>query len=224
MKILVAEDEEGMQYAITTALHMSGYETDSALNGLEAVEMASKNAYDCMLFDVMMPQMDGIEALKKIRASGNVCPVIMLTAKSQVDDRVIGLDAGADDYLSKPFSMKELIARVRSQLRRSDKAYTPRKLSIGNITLDLEQQELSSENGIRLAKKETRLLEYLILNRDKTLSTDEIYAHVWDDEPEIEKDVVWVYISYLRQKLISVNANVAIVGEQGADYSITEAI
>ncbi len=220
MKVLIAEDESGMRYAIVTALKLNGFEADEAVDGQEAVEMSASGAYDCMVFDIMMPRKNGIEALKEIRESGNVTPVIMLTAKAEIEDRVDGLESGADDYLTKPFSMKELIARIRSLMRRQEGAYTRQRLAIGNITLDVEQQELSSHNSIRLAKKETRLLEYLILNEGKELSTDDIYSHVWADEPDIEKDVVWVYISYLREKLHSAGADIIIAGEKDGSFII----
>ena len=223
MKILVAEDEKGMQYAIVKMLEISGYEADSAYDGEQALKMASDGAYDCMIFDIMMPKMDGIEVLKQIRSKGDVTPVIMLTAKAEVEDRIEGLDAGADDYLTKPFAMKELLARVRSQLRRKED-YTPQSLTLGNLTLDVEKQEMSARNDIRLAKKETRLLEYFLLNSDKELTTQEIYNHVWADESQVEKDVVWVYVSYLRQKLSSVDADVEIIGEKDMSFKLCEKV
>ncbi len=218
MRILIAEDERQMQYAIGQVLKMSGYECDSAYNGMEALEKVSQNAYDCMICDIMMPVMDGIEAVKQIREKGHTFPVIMLTAKTQVDDRVDGLDAGADDYLTKPFSMKELLARIRSLIRRND-TYTQTRISLGNVVLDKDTQELRAENSIRLAKKEAQLLEYFLLNREKNLSTDDIFSHIWKDE-EMEKDVVYVYVSYLRGKLSSVAADIEITGERDGDFRL----
>ena len=220
MKVLIAEDEYGMRYAVSQALRLNGFDTDEAADGQEAVDKAASGAYDCMVFDIMMPVKDGIEALREIRASGDVTPVIMLTAKSEVDDRIEGLDSGADDYLTKPFAMKELMARIRSQVRRKEQTYADRMIRYGNLTLDMDRLELSAANGISLAKKEARLLKYLIHNEGKELSTAQIHSHVWDDDPVMEIEAVWVYISYLREKLGSVNANVAIDGNKGESFSI----
>ncbi|MBQ3335747.1 MAG: response regulator transcription factor [Eubacteriaceae bacterium] len=219
-KILLAEDEKELQKAEVTVLQMSGYEVDAVDNGMQAVEAAKTNIYDCMVIDIMMPVMDGIEALKAIRASGNVTPVILLTAKAEIDDRITGLDAGADDYLTKPFAMKELLARIRSMTRRQE-AYTPTKLSIGNVTLNTEQQELSVENAIRLANKESKLMEFLMLNAEKDVSTMEILNHVWHGDPEADMDIVWIYISYLRKKLESIDANIFIDGERDQSFILT---
>ena len=167
----------------------------------------------------MMPVMDGIEALTAIRASGNVTPVILLTAKSEVDDRITGLDAGADDYLTKPFAMKELLARIRSMTRRNE-TYTPSTLSIGNVTLNVDQQEIAVENAIRLASKESKLMAFLILNAGKEISTQEIFNHVWQGDPEADLDIVWIYISYLRKKLESIDANIFIQGERNQSFTL----
>ncbi len=221
MRILLAEDEQQLSRAVAAVLSHSGYEVDTAENGAVAVRLAEENAYDCMVFDIMMPVMDGIEALRKIRETGNVTPVIMLTAKAEVEDRIGGLDAGADDYLTKPFAMGELAARIRSATRRRE-SFTPKVLTMGNISLDTDQEELKAENSVRLAKKESELLEYLLLNRNKELTLDEIYRRVWADDPEIERDVVWVYISYLQNKLTAVSANVKIAGGKMGPYMLTE--
>ncbi len=219
-KILLAEDEKELQKAEVTVLELSGYEVDAVNNGKEAVEAAKTNIYDCMVIDIMMPVMDGIEALTAIRASGNVTPVILLTAKSEVDDRITGLDAGADDYLTKPFAMKELLARIRSMTRRKE-TYTPTKLTIGNVTLNTEQQEISVENAIRLANKESKLMAFLMLNTGKDISTLEILNHVWQGDSEADTEIVWIYISYLRKKLESIDADVVIIGEKNQNYTLT---
>lgn len=216
MRILIAEDEAELSRAVSAVLAHQGYEVIAAADGAEAVEKASDGTFDCMVFDIMMPRMDGIEALKRIRSTGDMTPVIMLTAKAEVDDRVDGLDAGADDYLTKPFSMKELLARIRSMTRRST-AFTPTKLSFGSVKLDTEIQELSSHNSIRLARKEAKLMEYLMLNPGKALSTEDIFARIWKDEEETT-EIVWVYISYLRQKLLAVRADLEIAGEYGGSF------
>ena len=217
MKVLLAEDEEELSRALAAVLKHENIECDAAFNGQEALELASEGSYDCMIFDVMMPVMDGITALKTLRAQGNLTPVIMLTAKSEIDDRVEGLDAGADDYLTKPFAMKELLARLRSMTRRQG-SFTPTTLSLGSVTLDTEEQELSAKNAIRLANKESRLMEYLMLNPGKEISTENIFEHVWKGEEAADIGIVWVYISYLRQKLMSINADIGIEGDKGGSY------
>ena len=163
MKILLAEDEPQLNHVITVALQSAKYDVDSVFNGQEAVNAASKNAYDAMIFDIMMPVMDGITALKKIREQGNKTYVMMLTAKSEVDDKVTGLESGADDYLTKPFSLKELIARLHSLERRSEN-YSTENLQYGDLKLNVSDQELVAHNSIRLANKETELLQYFLLN------------------------------------------------------------
>ncbi|MBR1875845.1 MAG: response regulator transcription factor [Lachnospiraceae bacterium] len=217
MKVLLAEDEEELSRALAAVLKHENIECDAVFNGQEALERASEGSYDCMIFDVMMPVMDGITALKTLRAQGNLTPVIMLTAKSEIDDRVEGLDAGADDYLTKPFAMKELLARLRSMTRRQG-SFTPTTLSLGSVTLDTEEQELSAKNAIRLANKESRLMEYLMLNPGKEISTENIFEHVWKGEEAADIGIVWVYISYLRQKLMSINADIGIEGDKGGSY------
>ncbi|MBO5552170.1 MAG: response regulator transcription factor [Lachnospiraceae bacterium] len=223
MKILLAEDTEELNRATTQVLTMQGYTVDPVFDGQAAVEHAASGSYDCMIFDIMMPVKDGITALKEIRATGDVTPVILLTAKAEVDDRVEGLDAGADDYLTKPFAMKELLARVRS-LKRRKASYTPTDLTLGSVRLSVSEQELSARNSIRLSIKESRLMEYLMLNADKELDTETIFSHVWQNE-EVEGDpvdAVWIYISYLRQKLMSINADIGIEGMKGGSFVLKD--
>ena len=221
MKLLLAEDEKEMQYALVTVLKHYDYEVDSAYDGEQALELAKSGSYDCMILDIMMPKKTGIELLKEIRGAGDVTPVIMLTAKAEVDDRIEGLDAGADDYLTKPFAVKELLARVRSLTRRNE-SYTPKVLQFSNLTLHMGQQELVARNSIRLATKESKMLELFLLNPGKELSTEDIYKHVWPDEEEKDIGLVWIYISYLRSKLLSVDADVEIQGEAGESFCLVE--
>ncbi|KMO85647.1 transcriptional regulator [Megasphaera cerevisiae DSM 20462] len=221
MKILLAEDEREMSAALTAILSHSGYEVDAVYDGIAAVEKAQADTYDCMVFDIMMPKLDGIDALKKLRSSGDVTPVIMLTAKAEVDDRITGLDAGADDYLTKPFAMGELLARIRSMTRRTS-SFTPTKLSVGAVALDVEEQELSCKNSIRLANRETKLMKFFMLNAGKALPTDVIFTHVWKDETDVDETIVWMYVSYLREKLDSINADIQIKGDKGEDFLLTE--
>lgn len=225
MKILVAEDEIQMNRVLTTALTHEGYDVDSVYDGQAAIDMANENAYDVMVMDIMMPVKSGIEAVQEIRQTGNQSHIIMLTAMAEVDDRVTGLDAGADDYLTKPFLLKELLARLRSMSRRVDTNFTSNILTVGTVTLNVGEQELVSQNTIRLAGKESKMLEFFMLNAGKKLSTDQIFNHVWandKDDPEIDNGYVFIYVSYLRQKLKSIGANVVIEGEEMGDYELKE--
>ena len=225
MKILVAEDEIQMNRVLTTALTREGYDVDSVYDGQAAIDMANENAYDVMVMDIMMPVKSGIEAVQEIRQTGNQSHIIMLTAMAEVDDRVTGLDAGADDYLTKPFSLKELLARLQSMSRRVDTNFTSNILTVGTVTLNVGEQKLVSQNTIRLAGKESKMLEFFMLNAGKKLSTDQIFNHVWandKDDPEIDNGYVFIYVSYLRQKLKSIGANVVIEGEEMGDYELKE--
>lgn len=221
MKILLAEDEQQLSRVLETAMTHEGYQVDTAFDGQEAVDLAKENAYDLMILDIMMPVKTGIEALKEIRQTGNTTYVIMLTAMSEVDDKVTGLDAGADDYLTKPFSLKELLARLRSMSRRVE-TFTPNLLQIGQTRLNVGEHELVSSNSIRLAGKESKMMEFLMLNAQKSLSTQEIFRHVWskDEDEDLDEGFVWIYISYLRQKLKAIHADLAILGEEGGSFTL----
>ncbi|MDQ8693199.1 MULTISPECIES: response regulator transcription factor [Streptococcus] len=221
MKILLAEDEQQLSRVLETAMTHEGYQVDIAFDGQEAVDLAKENAYDLMILDIMMPVKTGIEALKEIRQTGNTTHVIMLTAMSEVDDKVTGLDAGADDYLTKPFSLKELLARLRSMSRRVA-TFTPNLLQIGQTSLNVGEHELISSNSIRLAGKESKMMEFLMLNAQKSLSTQEIFRHVWskDEDEDLDEGFVWIYISYLRQKLKAIHADLAILGEEGGSFTL----
>ena len=221
MKILLAEDEQQLSRVLETAMTHEGYQVDTAFDGQEAVDLTKGNAYDLMILDIMMPVKTGIEALKEIRQTGNTTHVIMLTAMSEVDDKVTGLDAGADDYLTKPFSLKELLARLRSMSRRVA-TFTPNLLQIGQTSLNVGEHELISSNSIRLAGKESKMMEFLMLNAQKSLSTQEIFRHVWskDEDEDLDEGFVWIYISYLRQKLKAIHADLAILGEEGGSFTL----
>ena len=220
MKLLLAEDEKDMAAALVAVLEHSGYEVDAVHDGKAALDLAQKGAYACMVFDVMMPLMDGVTALKELRAAGDMTPVLLLTAKAEVEDRIEGLDAGADDYLSKPFAMGELLARLRSLTRRAE-TYAPAELSLGSVKLDVEKQELAARSAVRLASKETQLMQLLMANAGKRVTTSEIYERIWQGAEE-GTDIVWVYISYLRQKLKAIHGDLAILGDQGGSYMICE--
>lgn len=222
MKILLAEDTGDMNHVLTAALTHEGYDVDSAFDGEEALDFVRTNGYDAMVLDIMMPKKDGLQVLKELREENIVTPVLLLTAKAEVDDRVNGLDAGADDYLTKPFAMKELLARVRAMTRRKTE-YAAKKLQYGDFSLDDEKFELSCENSVRLSVKEFELLQALILNQNHEVSTQYLLEHVWDGAEEAGPDTVWLYISYLRGKLRSVASNVEIEGERGSSFRLTEA-
>ena len=222
MKILLAEDTRDMNHVLTAALTHEGYDVDSAFDGEEALDFVRTNGYDAMVLDIMMPKKDGLQVLKELREENIVTPVLLLTAKAEVDDRVNGLDAGADDYLTKPFAMKELLARVRAMTRRKTE-YAAKKLQYGDFSLDDEKFELSCENSVRLSVKEFELLQALILNQNHEVSTQYLLEHVWDGAEEAGPDTVWLYISYLRGKLRSVASKVEIAGERGSSFRLTEA-
>ena len=218
MNILLAEDEKDLSRALVAVLEHNGYNVTPVYDGEAAVWQAKENGFDCMIFDIMMPKMDGITALKIIRDSGDITPVLLLTAKAEMDDKVTGLDSGADDYLTKPFAMVELMARIRSLTRRKED-YTPKKLSFGSVTLDVSGQELISENSVRLAGMEASLMEFFMINSEKSFTTEEIYKRLWN-EGEAGPEIVWVYISYLRNKLKSISADIEITGQQGGSFKL----
>lgn len=222
MRILLAEDELALSKAYAQVLIMQGYEVEQVYDGKEALEAANGGTYDLMIFDVMMPKMSGLEVLKALREAGNTTYVIMLTAMSELDDKVEGLELGADEYLTKPIPLKELAARVRSLERRIDTNYNENVLTFGSVKLNVSQQELSAKNSIILAGKETKLMEVLMLNKNKKLSTEYIYNHVWSKDDDSDTGYVWIYISYLKQKLKAINANVDILGEENREFELVE--
>lgn len=219
MRILVAEDEQQLAKVLKTAMTASGYQVDVVNNGQAAVDSAKQNAYDVIILDIMMPVKTGLEALAEIRAAGNRTYVMMLTAMGEEDDRVNGLDAGADDYLTKPFSLKELLARLRSRQRRDDD-YENGILEFGDLTLDGNDQSLQSHNSISLTNKENRLLQYFILNAGKELSVNELLSHGWDEEEQADQEDLWINVCYLRQKLQAIQSKVTIIGKKEGPFMI----
>lgn len=219
MRILVAEDEQQLSHVLSSAMTASGYQVDIANNGQEAVEQAKENAYDVIILDIMMPVKSGLEALKEIRATGNRTYIMMLTAMGEEDDKVTGLDAGADDYLTKPFSLKELLARLRSRQRRDD-SYQVDVLEFGDLTLNGNDQSFESHNSISLTNRENRLLQYFILNANKELSANELINHVWDENETADQEDLWINICYLRQKLQAIQSQVTISGEKTGPFMI----
>ncbi len=222
MKLLLAEDEDAMRMAITDVLAFNQYEVTAVSDGEEALEMAQSNHYDGLLLDIMMPKLDGISVLKTIRKCGDPVPVILLTARCEVKDRVRGLDAGADDYLPKPFAMTELLARIRAMSRRPQLA--AQHLSVGNIILDeTKGQLICGDASETLSRMEIDLLTYLVRNRGIYFSAESLLDRVWGIDSDAGIGSVWVYISYLRKKLASVGANAEIRSRRGIGYTIEEA-
>lgn len=223
MRLLLAEDEKDLSDALVTALKHNNYSVDAVYNGQDALDYLEAGDYDGAILDIMMPKMDGITVLKKIRADGIHLPIILLTAKSEIDDRVTGLDSGADDYLTKPFSMKELLARIRAMTRRQEKT-TDSILQFSDIQLDRSTYQLSNSEGttIRLANKEYQMLEMLMTNPGQVISVDQFMDKIWGYDSEAEFNVVWVYISYLRKKFSSLHAHVQIKATRGVGYSLIE--
>lgn len=219
MKILFAEDTKDLNRVVSAALSHAGYDVDSAFDGVEASEFLDENGYDVIVLDIMMPRKDGMQVLKELRARKIMTPVIMLTAKTEVDDRVAGLDAGADDYLTKPFAMKELLARVRAMSRRKTD-YSSDKMEFGDIRLDGTKFELACENSVRLSVKEYELMQTLILNGGKELDEQYLLEHVWSDASDAGSDTVFLYVMYLRGKLRAIASKVVIGGEKGGAYKL----
>ena len=221
MRILLAEDEKALSKAIVKIFEKNNYSVDAVYDGEDALSYLETGCYDVAVLDIMMPKTDGITVLKKIRAEGNQIPVLMLTAKSDVEDRVLGLDSGANDYLPKPFDTRELLARIRSITRSKTAADT--KLTVGNITLDRATFELSSPSGsFRLANKEYQMMEYLMVNPHRIISTDMFMEKIWGYDNEAEINVVWVYLSYLRKKLTALGADIQIRSSRNAGYSLED--
>lgn len=220
MRILLAEDERSLSRAVVALLERSNYAVDAVYDGVEALEYLASGNYDALILDIMMPRMDGLTVLKTLRARGNVIPVLMLTAKSEIDDKVAGLDAGANDYLTKPFSTRELLARLRA-ITRSQTSQVSSKLSFGNVTLDQASFELTGPGGsYRLANKEYQMMELLLMNPGQTISTERFLEKIWGYNTEAELNVVWVYISYLRKKLAALSANVQIRASRNVGYRL----
>ena len=220
MKVLFAEDELDLQEVVTAYLELQGYHVTAVGNGAEAVEKALTDAWDVIVLDVMMPVMDGVTAMRRIRENGSAVPAIFLTAKAEVSDRVEGLDAGADDYLTKPFALEELSARLRA-LHRRRREYKLRTISFGNIELDTEQSELRAHNSISLAFKEVRMLGYFMSRAGESITARELLDEVWPGECA-NADTVWMYVSFLRGKLQSVQANVTIDGDREQPFRLRE--
>ena len=222
MRLLLAEDEVDLSNALVTVLKHNNYSVDAVYDGAEALDYLETGNYDGVILDIMMPKGDGITVLKTIRRQGSSVPVLMLTAKAEIDDRVLGLDSGADDYLTKPFNMKELLARIRAMTRRQEKT-TDAVLTLGNLSLNRSNYTMSTpEDSIKLGNKEYQMLEMLMTNPGQIISVDRFMDRIWGYDSEAEMNTVWVFISYLRKKLATIHANVTIKATRGLGYSLEE--
>ncbi len=221
MRILLAEDEKALSRALVKIFEKNNYSADAVYNGSDALEYIEAGNYDAVVLDIMMPVKDGITVLKEIRAKGNMIPVLLLTAKSETADKILGLDSGANDYLTKPFDARELLARIRA-ITRSSSCYSS-VLSMGNITLDRATFELSSSKGsIRLANKEFQMMEMFMSNPHCLISAEKFMEKIWGFDTEAEISIIWIYISYLRKKLSSLGADIQIKTSRNAGYSLEE--
>ena len=219
MKILLVEDDRELSNVITKALSIDKYNVDNAYDGIEALDFLEISKYDLIIMDIMMPRLNGYETLKEIRRRKNNIPVMMLTAKSLVDDKVLSLDAGADDYLTKPFQLKELLARIRSLLRR--KGTDLQDYEYNDISLDQNTYEVKCNGkSVRLTSKEYQLLELFIRNPKNYFSADDILLRVWEYDSEVDVSVIWVFISQIRKHLASIGSNTTIKASRGIGYHL----
>lgn len=222
MRILLAEDEKELSDALAVILKHNNYEVTPVYDGKYALDNILEGNYDGVILDIMMPKMDGIEVLRHVREQRNDTPILVLTAKSEIDDRVLGLDSGADDYLSKPFATKELLARLRSVTRRKSEAVSA-VLNYGNISLNCATFELSSTTGsVHLQNKEFQMFQMLISNPRQIISTERFIEKIWGYDSEAGSNVVWVYISHIRRKLAGLNANIQIKATRNQGYSLED--
>lgn len=213
MKILIADDEKDIADAISIILKYNGMESDVVYNGTDAFDMADNNVYDGIVLDIMMPGMDGIQVMKKLREKGDVTPILLLTAKAQVEDRILGLNEGADDYLPKPFDKGELIARLQVIVRRR-KQYDKESLTAGNTKLNLESLEITNtDHSLRLSGKEVEILSYFMKNFNKKLSAELIIEKIWEQDG-YDDGAIDLYIGYLKNKLKAIHSNLEIVKDE----------
>ena len=220
MKLLYAEDEKALSEAVVDILTYHKYIVDAVYNGEDAYDYAMYGDYDGVILDIMMPKKDGLEVLSELRRNGYKKPVLLLPARNQVEDKIKGLDSGADDYLAKPFDMGELLARVRAMLRRSEEFHSNR-LQFGDIALDIENGILScGSNSVVLPKQEYRLMEQLMLNHSMYMASEDLLEKAWGFNSEADINSVWLYISYLRKRLAAIESKVEIVSRRNFGYKL----
>lgn len=218
MRLLIAEDDRDISKALVMILEKNNYSVDSVFNGKEAYEYAVSDNYDGIILDIMMPELDGIEVLTKLRSERISTPILLLTAKAEVDDRVAGLDAGADDYLAKPFARSELLARLRAMLRRKGE-FQPDILEFKSVTLNKATYELGyNDKYVRLASREFQMLEMLMKMPGQVIPTEQFMDKIWGWDSEVEVSIVWVYISNLRKKFATIQAPIEIHAIRGVGY------
>ena len=220
MRLLYAEDEPALSEAVVDSLTYHKYIVDAVYNGADAFDYAMSGIYDGIILDIMMPKRNGLEVLCDLRRNGCTTPVLLLTAKTQVDDRIQGLDAGADDYLPKPFDMRELIARIRAMLRRREE-FHPDLLQYGDLSLNMQSGQLCvGEMSFYLPKQEYRLMEQLLLNHSMYMASEDLLLKAWGYNTETDTNSVWLYISYLRKRLSAMNSKVEIVSKRNVGYKL----
>lgn len=223
MRLLLAEDERELSNALTAILKHNNYTVDSVYDGQDALDYLESGLYDAAIMDIMMPKMDGLTVLRKVREKGITIPILLLTARSEIDDRVAGLDGGADDYMTKPFDMKELLARVRAMTRRAGDTMTDNTLRFADLELDRATFLLSCGGSTeRLAGKEFQMVEMLMSNPGQIISTDHFMEKIWGNDSDAELNVVWVYISNIRKKLTGIGSKVSIKAKRSVGYYLEE--
>ncbi len=220
MKLLYAEDEPALSEAVVDYLTYHKYIVDPVYDGADAYDYAMSGGYDGIILDIMMPSRDGIDVLSELRRNGCKTPVLLLTAKTQIEDRILGLDTGADDYLPKPFDMGELIARIRAMLRRREE-FHPDTISFGDLTMNMQSGEIRvGDMSFQLPKQEYRLMEQLMLNNTMFMSTEDLLIRAWGYNAETDINSVWLYVSYLRKRLSAMNSKVEIVSKRNVGYKL----
>lgn len=220
MRLLIAEDERELARALKTIFEKHNYGVDVVYDGQEALDYALSGEYDGAVLDVMMPKIDGFEVVRRLRARGVSTPVLLLTARSEIPDRVEGLDAGSDDYLPKPFAMAELLARVRALVRRRERL-VPEVIAFSGLSLDLSSYTLfCGERRVRLGNREFQMMEMLMENPRRIVSTTQFMERVWGWDAEVDVSIVWVYVSNLRKKIAQLGAKVEIRATRGVGYSL----
>lgn len=220
MRLLIAEDEQELARAIQVILENQGYAVDSVHDGEAAYEYVSLAEYDGIILDIMMPKLSGLEVLDKLRNEGNQTPILLLTAKSAIEDRIDGLDLGADDYLTKPFAMGELLARVRAMTRRKT-ILQAKILTFEDLQLNCETIRIrNGKEELKLSNKEFQILQLLMENPKQLFSAEQMIERIWGLDTEIEMNSIWVHLSNIRKKLTQLEVNVKIVATRGVGYSL----
>ena len=224
MRILIAEDDRRLLKSLIHIFELNNYAVDGVDNGIDALDYASSGEYDGLIFDIMMPGMDGITLLKRLRASGITTPALFLTARTEIDQRIEGLDAGADDYLPKPFSTGELLARVRAMLRRKDN-FTPDMLGFEGLFLNRSTYELLCDGRSQtLSGKEFQVMEMLMQNAGAIVTAEQLITHIWGWNTNVDTSVIWVHISNIRKKLEVLSAPVSIKFARNIGYMLEETV